>query len=643
MTEKRYSATITFGGLIGGSFKAATGGVSKAMDGLKKKYKETRAELAAVNKELAKGGGNVAELTAKKAALEAQADKLKQRMASLGAVAKTDVGGAFRRLKDSVFNLRNGMLALGATAAAGFGLKTIFDVGSKADEIGDTAAMLGITARELQQLRFAADDAGVPLESVDTLLGKLTTGLAEAKDRSSAMAKSLRTVGLTYSDLAGRGLPERIKILADAFGSLSDPDAQTQFLTDLAGAKGAARLRVFFELGSAGIQKLMDEAEGAGAVMSDSIIKAGDQFDKLWRRTKSGLEGMRDILGGEILPIVNNLLTKFNEFSRQVVLPKVREWAEDIRNWWANPENQKWLFGKLEEFKNAIVSFKDSVVGAVDAIGGWGNALKVLAVVYFAGTIANVIKLGIEIAKLTRLVWALVAANVALGGSGAAAAAGGAAGAAGKAAGWGAALWPWLGRIGGAVTLPLLLGGDTRKPDQTEEQRKASVAATKAMVAASKPAATVGVLKSSGMADWGRSRWAEYFGRQIDQEKHSGWSSLWRYMSGADMESRNAGSDLMAKFGIASRLKPGSPSNDAPLSEAELARAAELLNAAREAAGKGTSTPYSELMAKPGGAQAPVNITINQQPWQSSQDLVDELLRQMGWKQRALATGALHD
>jgi hypothetical protein len=187
------------------------------------------------------------------------------------------------------------------TAAVGAGAllsKTWADSGA---EIGKTSQLIGISAKDLQFYRRAAEQAQVPAD-------EFTQGL-------SNMAQALHQMQYGYrSDLAGmlKGWGVALKTdkdgaiqLTDALGDIADAiskykDPQTRL--NLARQFGIEGLLPFLVRGKQGIQDLVEESKKLGPAFDTNGVKQATQFEQSLARSKIAVEAITNKWGGVVGP-----------------------------------------------------------------------------------------------------------------------------------------------------------------------------------------------------------------------------------------------------------------------------------------------------------------------------------------------------
>lgn len=89
-----------------------------------------------------------------------------------------------------------GKTILGIAGAGGFGAlsKGLIDT---ADQLGKTAVRLGVTTKELQALRFSAEQSGVEVRTFDIALQRFTRRSSEASKGTGETIKAFDELGIS--------------------------------------------------------------------------------------------------------------------------------------------------------------------------------------------------------------------------------------------------------------------------------------------------------------------------------------------------------------------------------------------------------------------------------------------------------------
>lgn len=171
-----------------------------------------------------------------------------------------------------------------------------------ASSLGEQAQQIGVTAKALQEYRYAAGQAGLSSDEMDQALTKLTRSIGEAGSGSKTQAKAFADLGINVRDAngnlknAGDLLPE----IAEKLKGIHDPAERAAVLVDIFGKSGQ-KLEPLLAGGAAGLDKYRKAANDLGIVMSDALIKKADEAaDKMG--------SLNDILQAKIsIAVVENI------------------------------------------------------------------------------------------------------------------------------------------------------------------------------------------------------------------------------------------------------------------------------------------------------------------------------------------------
>ena len=184
-----------------------------------------------------------------------------------------------------------------------------------ADEIGKLSIRLGITSDALQRLQFAASMSGASAATLTTSLQFLGRAVDETLGGSKEMAEAFSRLGITTSELQSLSIDQLFIRVADAISKTNDPTAKLGVGTRLLG-RGFGELLPTLDEGAEGLRKLGDEAERAGAVLSDDLIKASTDFNDNLQILSTQVGALARQLAGPIIEALANITTGFIEAQR---------------------------------------------------------------------------------------------------------------------------------------------------------------------------------------------------------------------------------------------------------------------------------------------------------------------------------------
>ena len=193
-------------------------------------------------------------------------------------------------LTDRAKTLRVGMRALGgvlAGVAAAGGLATLIDRSiSAADAVAKTADKIGVGVEALQELRFAAQLAGVEQRTMDMALQRFTRRVAEAAKGTGEAKQALAQMGIALRDQHGhiRRSEELLNDVAEAFKSTRDPAERLRLAFKLFDSEGVTMVNMLVG-GAEALEATRRHARDLGIVLEEDLVrnaeKARDQLDTL--------------------------------------------------------------------------------------------------------------------------------------------------------------------------------------------------------------------------------------------------------------------------------------------------------------------------------------------------------------------------
>ena len=194
--------------------------------------------------------------------------------------------------------LTTGMRALGGAlvgAAAVGGLATLVDRSiSAADAIGKTADKLGVGIEALQELRFAAQLAGVQQQTLDMGLQRFTRRVAEAAKGTGEAKQALTDMGIVLRDQHGkiRRSEDLLNDVAEAFKRTEDPAERLRLAFKLFDSEGVAMVNMLVG-GADALEATRRHARDLGIVLEEDLVrnaeKARDQLDTLGKVVSANL------------------------------------------------------------------------------------------------------------------------------------------------------------------------------------------------------------------------------------------------------------------------------------------------------------------------------------------------------------------
>jgi len=180
----------------------------------------------------------------------------------------------------------------------------------EAGRLEDNARALDLTTESLQELRFAASQAGVDVGAADAALARFQQSVAGAARGSKAQADAFRALGVNVRDANGNvgELGDLMDGVASGLGAVQDPTRRAQLAVQLFGREGA-RLATIMHDGEGGLAALRAEvAELGGGVLPEAIEAAGAYGDAMDRQRVAS-QALRSVIAVQLLPALTWLTT----------------------------------------------------------------------------------------------------------------------------------------------------------------------------------------------------------------------------------------------------------------------------------------------------------------------------------------------
>lgn len=270
--------------------------------------------------------------------------------------------------------------ALAAKVAAGVGIaggalfglvKMTSDAGDSFDELSTKA---GVSAEFFQKAAYAAGFASISQEDLSNALAKMNKNLGDAVTGSKSMQLWFRRAGLSVKDLKTMKPEQIFERILERVGKLPKDSAKAgALMQNIFGRSGANMLPMID-----GFKELTEEAERLGLVLSAETIEAGAKFNDTFDKLMLVLKGVGFTIGSILMPYfqeATEAVTQWVLANRDLIATKVAEWIAKLREHW--PEIKK---GALDAWA-AIKRIADMASGFVDAVGGIGNTVAIVAAV----------------------------------------------------------------------------------------------------------------------------------------------------------------------------------------------------------------------------------------------------------------------
>lgn len=238
---------------------------------------------------------------------------------------------------------------IAGTAITGAFTAIVMKTVNTGDALNDVSERTGVTVEHLSTLKYACEQNGTSLDTLETGLKFLTRTMNDASEGNVKAQGTFADLGVEYLDAEGKLRPvdEVMKDVATSIAAMKNPAEQAATAMELFGARSGTDLVPLLKQGGDGITEYQGKAKDLGIEMSTASAQGADKFKDSISDLTGSLSGVGRTVGEVLIPALQPLIDKAIE-----IVGKVQLWAEE------NP--------KLVETITKIGAF----VGVVFAIGG---------------------------------------------------------------------------------------------------------------------------------------------------------------------------------------------------------------------------------------------------------------------------------
>jgi hypothetical protein len=219
-----------------------------------------------------------------------------------------------KRAQSGIAGVVGSLGTLGVALGAGVivrGLANfVSDIVKAGDELGDTAAKLGVSAEALQRWRTAVDFAGGSADSLNQALFTVQKSAFEAAKGTGDAADTFKALGVSVKDQSGnlKDTETLLRESAHALAAVENGTERTALASKIFG-KAAKELTPLLAEGEAGLQKYLEAIDEAGGGLSSELIANADEADKAFKRFDLALLSVKSTIAVAILPAISQMAT----------------------------------------------------------------------------------------------------------------------------------------------------------------------------------------------------------------------------------------------------------------------------------------------------------------------------------------------
>ncbi|WP_405343212.1 hypothetical protein [Ruminococcus sp.] len=249
---------------------------------------------------------------------------------AIGAVTAA-VGAAAAALADASLeaaNYADDVLTLSSTSGVATDTLQALQYGEDLLDVSTSTVTSSIT-KLIKSMGSAQDSELAWRESMDELNAALADGEISAEDYQDAVeqlgsASAFQDLGVEIMDASGnlRDSEDVFWDVIDALGNIENETERDSAAMAILG-RSARDLNPLIEAGSEGFAAIAEEAENAGAIMSDEMLEEFDGLNDTMARMQQGAQAAQRALGTVLLPVLEEIggegVSLINEFTNAVL------------------------------------------------------------------------------------------------------------------------------------------------------------------------------------------------------------------------------------------------------------------------------------------------------------------------------------
>ncbi|AXY41075.1 hypothetical protein [Halomonas sp. JS92-SW72] len=370
----------------------------REVDKLTREYRGQRDQVRELARQLPPGIEGTRGLTQQNDALARQIAETTRRLEAqrnaLQRLSDADVSGRFRNMGTEARRFaRNVTLATTLAAGSIFGLAN--STAGLGDDVAKTADIMGIGTYELQELRYAAERAGVGTGALDSSMQRMVRRIGRAAQGGGAAAKAYEELGLNAQELAAMRPEQALGAIADRLNQVEGQTNKIAYASAIFGNAGESMINMI-KGGSGELEELRRQAQDTGYVLSEEATRGSEDFKDALLDAQLSLKGMKNTIGAELMPAVTELMGEFTGWmrsNRHEVQAFAREFGHRLKA--AVPV----IIELTQGAANFASGLAELTMRAADLVGGFDNLALILGGLFAGKLIMSVVMFGISLVK----------------------------------------------------------------------------------------------------------------------------------------------------------------------------------------------------------------------------------------------------
>jgi hypothetical protein len=182
------------------------------------------------------------------------------------------------------------------------------------DEAGKTARRLGMSMTSFQNMGQVAEEAGVSMQQMGTLLTIMTRNLGNLANGSASAQKAFGRLGLTMADLQGLSPEQQFALISQRIMALPTAAERTAAAMAIFGRQGASAMGLIADASSGAIAEVAKLREQLGLNLTDAQVKGIEMMNDAVARMSLVFQGFLNQLVAGLAPAITTVANLFVKF-----------------------------------------------------------------------------------------------------------------------------------------------------------------------------------------------------------------------------------------------------------------------------------------------------------------------------------------
>ena len=267
--------------------------------------------------------------------------------------------------------MKRSMTGIATSIIGAFSVQALKGTIAFGDQLAKTADKVGLSVNALQELRYAADQTGVPINNLDVAMQRFSRRVGEAASGGGVLAPVFKDLGIEVRRANGE-IKSSEEILGEYANAIQGAGSQQERLLLAFKAfdtEGAALVNTL-KNGKEGLDELRSAARTTGNVLDESLARKAEQIqsklDSLWNSIKIKSAEVGIALADDISGALGSY-NSFDDATEKLVIAqgKLNELTEAYVKA-ANPRAREGARKSMEAQRKVVEELKIQVRGLAD-------------------------------------------------------------------------------------------------------------------------------------------------------------------------------------------------------------------------------------------------------------------------------------